>query len=958
MNSLRFLTCVVLVIGLLVLPVCVAFWMGNDVTLFTPADPLEAAQQAMQSGQQRRAMELLRQHLQSHPQDREARQLYAECLLQLELDGEARHVADSIQPRGNAEARELIDLKIRCDLAMGDFAAAEAEINRALNDAQRSDSKWQQYRAILLHAQHRFFEVRQISTQRIPSDDISFDELLIYSGYRDPFRYAVRVNVHGNDKLMQMAQSEMNQGHLVTAQDLLKKVIREQPTRCTAVGWYGQILARQHADEWVTWNRVVAPRADDFTEIWLARALAAQATGQLTLSAKCLDHVLLQEPLHFEAAHIYADVVAALAAEHQHPTDLPNIGSLLRLEQLLNVVAVSRELLVMRDIAQEFLKLNRPHYASAWALLAKRLNEDAPWADEILHAANGRSDGDAPSRALIERVAHRPPEFDWNSIRFPELAPATTDTGAKFRDVSLASGIHWNYQNGSDPEVLLGHILETTGGGVGVLDFDRDGRCDLYLAQGTQQFSRRALSDVLYRRISETMFEECAPRAEISETSFSQGVCVGDYNNDGFPDVFLCNFGENRLFENLGDGTFQDVTRQTGVSGNQWSLSAAMTDLNGDSHPDLYVVNYLDARHVQQIECQYFGKTACPPTRFSGSVDQVLLNLGNGEFRDLTGSSGVSDVIAKGMGVVIGDFDGDNTKEIFVGNDGESNLLWKRTSETSLPRYENQALQLGLATSATGEQQASMGIAAGDLNNDGRTDLFVANFYGEDNTAYINQGELFADQIVKTGMQPHSQFQLGFGTQLLDADLDGDLDLMVANGHVERSEVSGELDRMRPQLFTNLGQGSFQLAAGESVGQYFTQLMLGRAVARLDWNADGRPDLAVTHLDRHFALLQNETDLHGHFVCLRLVGTTSERDALGAKVTVTTPAQSWTHQLLAGDGYEVTNQKLLTFGLGAEQVLDEVQVSWPSGTVQTYRNVSVDRTWLLQEGAPRPLLIP
>ena len=449
----------------------------------------------------------------------------------------------------------------------------------------------------------------------------------------------------------------------------------------------------------------------------------------------------------------------------------------------------------------------------------------------------------------------------------------------------------------------------------------------------------------------------------MGDPSFSGGAAAGDINGDGFPDVYVANLGANRLYLNNGDGTFAEASAESGLAGSEWTLSAVIADVNGDRWPDVYDVNYLKGEDLFQRACFKNGRPVqCYPTDFEAEQDRLWVNSGEGRFGDVTESSGIVQPGGKGMGVVAADFDSSRRTSLFVSNDTTANFLFANQTFKSdsglsrpLPVFEERALLNGLAVDGQGRAQSCMGIAAGDANGDGRLDLFVTNFIGESNTLYLQQADgTFQDQTQAFGLSPSGYHRMGWGTQFLDGELDGDLDLVVANGNLDDYTPEGIPYGMRCLYYQNEINARFLQVPGESLGAYFQSKPVGRAVARLDWNRDGLDDVCVTHVDRPVALLTNTTKKHGHFVAVTLRAVHAEREAIGTIVRLRTGHKILTGQLTAGDGFMNSNQRQLIFGLGKADHIDELEVSWISGRSSFFQNLVADAEYLLIEDRPTP----
>jgi ASPIC and UnbV/FG-GAP-like repeat len=389
-------------------------------------------------------------------------------------------------------------------------------------------------------------------------------------------------------------------------------------------------------------------------------------------------------------------------------------------------------------------------------------------------------------------------------------------------------------------------------------------------------------------------------------------------------------------------------------------VSAVFADFNGDQLPDLYEVNYLAGDYLTRICTSeaLHGPRSCEPDLFPAQKDRLFLNRGDGTFEDVSSRAGIDVPDGKGLGCLAFRLEGDSRLSLFVANDTTANFLFVNVTETpgSIPRFEERGVISGCAYDINGRAQATMGIAADDADGDGLLDLYVTNFYNEYNVLYRQQpGGMFLDDSGRSGLKEPSVPMLGFGTQFLDADLDGWPDLVVANGHIDDFSGQGTPNRMVPQFFSNRGGGRFVELKGETPGEFFDKELLGRGLAKLDWNRDGREDFVISNLDTPATLVTNTTEGAGHSVCLQFRGVDSARDAIGTIVEFTCEGRRRVCQLTAGDGYCATNQRQMVLGLGKSDTLEELTVKWPSGLVQRFDKLSTGREWLLIEGRPEPV---
>ncbi|MEZ6061884.1 MAG: CRTAC1 family protein [Planctomycetaceae bacterium] len=528
-----------------------------------------------------------------------------------------------------------------------------------------------------------------------------------------------------------------------------------------------------------------------------------------------------------------------------------------------------------------------------------------------------------------------------------------------FEEVTDRVGIRFVHQSPLTPER---HTHLAFGSGVAWLDFDHDGWPDLFAAQGAPftaagSSNGEFASDGLYRNRSGSHFDDASQMCGLADSDYSMGVAVGDFDNDGFPDVYVSNFGRNRLLRNCGDGTFLEAAAASGVDDAGFGASCTWLDLDSDGSLDLFVANYLDLDPENYQLCKVrhedtdYGIT-CHPRTVPPTRDVLFRSLGDGHFSDDTQKSGMTDSPpAQGLGVVAADLDADGDTDVYVANDSVANDLWINDGGG---RLINEAVISGTAFNRSGQREAGMGVVAGDVDGDGRPDLFVTNYYGETNTLYRNEGAgLFLDVTDEFGLGNSSRLRLGFGTSLCDFNNDGWLDLFVANGHVhDRPEVLGPNVpfQQRPQLFQNLAGRRFA-EVSDSAGPYFQRLLVGRSSAAADYDRDGWQDLAVGHLNSPLVLLHNEArSANSASLQVQLVGVNSNRDAIGAVLEIQAGENLLTRFRVGSSGYLSCDDGLLTIGLGTTAHPADVTVRWPDGKRETFRSLQIGQRHVLIEG--------
>jgi enediyne biosynthesis protein E4 len=525
-----------------------------------------------------------------------------------------------------------------------------------------------------------------------------------------------------------------------------------------------------------------------------------------------------------------------------------------------------------------------------------------------------------------------------------------------FRDDSQSTGLHFIYENDLTP---LWRMPEMMGGGVGLLDYDGDGWLDVYAVQGGTLANQSkpppsAQRDRLFRNRGDGTFQDATASAGLAAMpgGYGHGVAVGDYDNDGRPDLFITRWRSYALCRNRGDGTFADVTAAAGLAGHRdWPTSAAFADLDGDGDLDLYVCHYSawDPEHSPPcVDPSKPGKyVSCGPREFAAMPDHVFRN-DDGRFVDVSDQSGVraADRDGRGLGVVAADLDDDQRIDLFVANDRTANFLFRNRGDA---RFDETAAESGLAANADGAYLAGMGIACGDLDGDGRLDLAVTNFYGESTTFFQNLGAgQFSDHTEAVGLAAPSRFLLGFGATFFDANNDGWLDLATANGHV--NDLSPNVPFTMPaQLLLGDARGRLTDVSLRA-GAPWQVPRLGRGLAVGDLDNDGRLDLLIVAAGGPLAYFHNQGP-SGHYVTVQLEGAVpgSSRDAIGARLILTAAGCRQVAQRLGGGSFLSASDGRLHFGLGEATHIEAIEVRWPSGHVDRYSDLAVDAAYLLRE---------
>jgi hypothetical protein len=519
---------------------------------------------------------------------------------------------------------------------------------------------------------------------------------------------------------------------------------------------------------------------------------------------------------------------------------------------------------------------------------------------------------------------------------------AAAQPGFAFVDVSTAAGLRYRHNSGA---FGAKYLPETLGPGCAFLDYDGDGWLDILLVNGMDWPGHKQQRSVprLYRNNRNGTFTDVTERAGLAVEMYGMGVAVADYNNDGYPDILITGVGQNRLFQNTGKGTFLDVTVKAGLGGrNAFSTSAMWFDFDRDGHLDLFVCNYVKWSAEHDVFCSVDGKhkSYCTPEAYRGSTCWLFRNRGNGTFEDVTAKSGIFDTSSKSLGVALLDFDHDGWPDVLVANDTQPNKLYRNLRNGT---FEDVAVRAGVAFSEDGKARAGMGIDVADFDNSGKPGIAITNFDNELTALYrVMREGVYADTALKTGIGQASRNSLGFGCAFLDADLDGHLDLIAVNGHIDETvrHIHSNVGYAQPpHLFLNDGRGNFRDVAAE-VGGWFASPKVGRGLAYGDFDRDGDVDVLITTNQGPAFLYRNDVVSGNRSLRIRLVGTKSNRDGIGAVVRVSTPDGTQSQTVKTGSSYLSQSELALTFGLGKRDKAERVIIEWPSGRVEEYKNVA------------------
>jgi tetratricopeptide (TPR) repeat protein len=786
--------------------------------------------------------------------------------------------------------------------------------------------------------------------------------------------HALKQSPDDPNVLLGQSQVFRVQGKYEEAEASLRHVIEVAPQLDEAHVRLGWVLFESGDDaKFLKWHASVQPSLEDHPLLWSVRGARAQRAHEPEVAARCYWEAIKRDPNLQDALYQLGLLLTSMNRKTEatpfleRAQKLVDYGDLVVRNHLQAYEQKKGDVELSTRAIKAASDLGNLWEAYAWTVMTLDLDHSNKGLENEIKQTEGVLKNVDKKRTLpnfnpaskLDLAKLPVPKWSVESA-IPSLKPVSSPVS--FADQAELAGIKFQYFDGSDPAVDgLNKMHQINGGGAGVVDFDRDGWPDLYLSQGSKEPQDREQTehlDRLFRNSGDGHFTDVTAQAHLVENGFSQGVSVGDLDNDGFPDIYVANVGANRLFMNNGDGTFSDASEESGATESQWTTSCVIADMNGDSLPDIYAVGYLEGDALTRV-CNDASKHhyPCLTFAFPSARHRLWLNQGDGKFEDATATAQIDRYSDRGTSVIAANLDGSRKLDLLVGNSGTQNYFFKNGVDKpgDPPKFTETSLAQGLALGANGEPRKCLGLAAGDFNGDGLLDFHGTSVTEEPDTLYTQQkGGSFFDTSFASGLSTLTNMRTSFGTQAIDGSLDGKLDLFSSGGNVDNAHSEYFKYEMPPAYFANDGRGQFSMVSAESLGPYFQKPQVGRAVTRLDWNRDGLDDLLVYHARLPVALLTNTTRQHGHHLTIRLVSTKSARDSIGTTVEVVAGGKKIVRQLTAGDGFQASNERALIFGLGANTKVDSIVIHWMSGREQRLAETPGDQEILFVEGRDQP----
>jgi len=936
---------------------------------------LEAAETLRQAGKYSEAMDLVQAQMIATPNDVYTHAMAMDLHQAMGQYDEAANTVITLVKVDDRKAGVLLVRAFNWHLRAKNFTAAERDLLTLL-ELQPDNVEAHRLLATLYCAQGRRFEADEHLKMVVRAGQATTIEILATVDLPGPFSLATFDNFIDPETttLFDLGRARfMHTASRLPAGEVLPVILAVRktfPESNAAAALQGRVLVESAMlTEFAVWTRSLPQDIETQPEYWYAVGTWLMLDEQFEQAIRSFAEALLRD--HGDRGSVRGMIdclekigraeIAGQLREH-----------LATLDQIYRG-AKDADPTKAAWISDQYQKLGRPLESTAWLqVAAERATPPQKNGDGIaarLIAVRRWEDSATPTKirdAGLERlIGFRRNQFplptiDGLSEPAGDLATKATSslepspTSIVMEDVAPAHGLVTSYHSGFSLDGGELAMTQVNGGGLAAVDFDLDGRVDIYVVQsdGPPHDRNGSFPNEYFRQLPGGSFAQHAGDAGCDDRGLGQGVCAGDLNQDGFIDLAIANVGLNSFYMNQGDGTFRRDDSIIVGQAPMWTSVLAIADLTGDGLPDIYEANYIDDERAYDVRCKE-NDTPCQPQFFNAAADVIYRGNADGTFTRWEGAPEIDNLRRLGFGTIIANFDRRDGNDVFVSNDVGVNFFWASVAsgDSKDDRFSlvESALVRGCGVGRGGDSQGCMGIASGDFDRNGTLDLHVTNFYREEANLFMqNDSGSFSDEVIRYRLAGPSLNVLGFGTQAADLDNDGWLDLVVLNGHVYDARDEGVPLMMRPQCFRG-SRGRFDILESDRWGEYGNTPQVGRALATLDYDGDGRMDMVANHLDQPISLLENRSEA-GNWVAFELIGTAGERDAIGAEVRVVAGDQTWTAWQIGGDGYMVTNEPVVHVGIGAVETIDRIEVRWPGGETQTFADVDTNHRHVIVEG--------
>lgn len=936
---------------------------------------IQRAQVLLHQGQNQAAIALARDVLIRDPENIRALQTIASGHAAEQDFQSAADMAATIAQRNGSRGVEDWLAAFDWHLRAGNVVACERDLKEAIAIAP-ADPRTHRTMAQLLDAEGRRFESREYILNLIRLQAAEPRELLSLVELGSPFLLVSLDGVakESPDSWLQLGKARsllIADVRPKQARELVEKLKADRPSPAVDA-FLGRLYAELgDAEAFNDWLESVEPGTDLHPEYWSAIGSRLAAIGDDRGAIRAFSEAVNRDPTDRTSLRAMALSLDRIGEREKAKSVRENLAVLDKVFRLATNATIEQAMW----IAEQLQNLSRPWESLAWFEYAYRMQGGDPTrSPQLLQRRQQIADWESggSQTAIAKSRLTKTIRFDSESFPLPELkivggiqqrthAPNPDRKPLQFSNAARQVGIDCTFVSEYPIDRVDFYLYQGNGAGLATFDYDLDGRCDLYVVQtgGDPQVNASSNANDFFRQLPDGNVLEIALAAGLDDRGYGQGACVGDLNQDGFPDLLIANIGRNSVYLNQGDGTFRIQDSEYESGDYRWTSSLALADIDGDHLPDVVEVNYLDDPTIYERKC--LGQSLeCTPQRFRAATDRIFANRGDGSLAISQPASELFETLPNyGFGVVVTRFGNSTGNDVFISNDGDLNHFWKQRElksgqNGSSFRLVESAGIAGCSIGVSGQSQACMGIASQDFDRNGWIDLAVTNFYNEPLNLFLqNDAGFFVDEAARFGLADSSMNMLGFGIQSADFDNDGWSDLAVLNGHIYDARYAEIPFQMPAQLYRG-GADGFTVEDVEPLEEYWRRPQLGRTLAMCDWNRDGRIDLAATHLDQPVALLRNDS-VSQNWLQLELVGRVSERDAIGARVEVQAGDQRWTGWQIAGDGYMCTNEPIIHFGLGDTKRIDRLTIEWPSGSKQVVENIAVNARHLMIEEVEMPV---